>query len=273
MSPVAEADGAISEAVDTASVTPAASLVGGPLPGLEASMLAVEMAKAYRRMVEHYRRSYQRSPPEAAALTDELSSATPTCIDRILTTPDEEITWFDLHRLAEKDPALAAQRWKEVRQAATDEVQAKVRAAQALEGRSGDAWQRAQFFALCRELEQGWQPRNGVERQLLDTMAQAQTAFLYWLTVMTQYTSLPVGTAAKEEGTWVPPRVSEAEAIDKAAAMVDRFNRIFLRTLRALRDLRRYTPHTVVVQNAGQVNVGRQQVNMAEPCSRTKTRH
>jgi hypothetical protein len=40
--------------------------------------------------------------------------------------------------------------------------------------------------------------------------------------------------------------------------MVDRFNRIFLRTLRALRDLRKHAP-TVVVQNAGQVNVGEQQ--------------
>jgi hypothetical protein len=43
--------------------------------------------------------------------------------------------------------------------------------------------------------------------------------------------------------------------------MVDRFNRIFLRTLRALRDLRRYTP-AVIVQNAGQVNIGEQQVNV-----------
>ena len=43
--------------------------------------------------------------------------------------------------------------------------------------------------------------------------------------------------------------------------MADRFNRLFLRTLRALRDLRRYAP-PVIVQNAGQVNVGAQQVNV-----------
>jgi hypothetical protein len=46
--------------------------------------------------------------------------------------------------------------------------------------------------------------------------------------------------------------------------MADRFNRMFLRTLRQMRDLRRYgTP--VVIQNAGQVNVaanGGQQVNV-----------
>ena len=58
--------------------------------------------------------------------------------------------------------------------------------------------------------------------------------------------------------------MDDAEAIEQAMAMGDRFNRIFLRTLRALRDLRRYAP-TVVVQNAGQVNVGGQQVNVAGP--------
>ena len=57
------------------------------------------------------------------------------------------------------------------------------------------------------------------------------------------------------------PRVSRAAAIEQPA-MVDRFNRLFLRTLRALRDLRRYAP-TVMVQHAAQVNIGGQQVNVA----------
>jgi hypothetical protein len=48
----------------------------------------------------------------------------------------------------------------------------------------------------------------------------------------------------------------------EATAMVDRYNKMFIRTLRALRDLRRYAP-SVVIQNAGQVNVGSQQVNVA----------
>jgi hypothetical protein len=67
---------------------------------------------------------------------------------------------------------------------------------------------------------------------------------------------------AREAGSWTPPRISDSEAIGQAAAMADRFNRMYMRTLRALRDLRRYAP-TVVVQNAGQVNVGGQQVNVA----------
>jgi hypothetical protein len=44
--------------------------------------------------------------------------------------------------------------------------------------------------------------------------------------------------------------------------MSKRFHRMFLRTLHALRDLRRYAG-PVIVQQAGQVNVGSQQVNVA----------
>ena len=45
--------------------------------------------------------------------------------------------------------------------------------------------------------------------------------------------------------------------------MMERFHKLFLRTLRALQDLRRHSP-PVIVQNAGQVNVGSRQVNVAQ---------
>ncbi len=48
-----------------------------------------------------------------------------------------------------------------------------------------------------------------------------------------------------------------------AAAMVDRFNQLFLRTLRQLRDLRRYSQQ-IVIHQPGQVNIGQQQVNAAQ---------
>src|SRR5262249_18554988 len=40
------------------------------------------------------------------------------------------------------------------------------------------------------------------------------------------------------------------------------FNRIFLRTLRAIRDLRRYGP-SVIAKKGGQLNLAEQQVNLA----------
>jgi hypothetical protein len=50
------------------------------------------------------------------------------------------------------------------------------------------------------------------------------------------------------------------QVIGRMAAMIERFNRLFVRDLRALRDLRRVA---VVVGNAGQVNVAENQVNVS----------
>jgi hypothetical protein len=55
--------------------------------------------------------------------------------------------------------------------------------------------------------------------------------------------------------------VGAAAAIDQAAAMVDRFSRLFSRALRDLRELRRSMP-PVVVQHANQVNLAQAQVNV-----------
>jgi hypothetical protein len=56
--------------------------------------------------------------------------------------------------------------------------------------------------------------------------------------------------------------VTDYQATEQAARMVERFHRLFLRTVRALQDLRRQAP-PVVVRRAAQVNIGQQQVNMA----------
>jgi hypothetical protein len=108
-------------------------------------------------------------------------------------------------------------------------------------------------------------PRNGIERQLIDTMALAQSSYFEWLETLACRTSLKSVSQKKldEEAPWIPPRVSEAEAVEQAAAMMDRFNKIFLRSLRALRDLRRYS-RPVIVQNAAQVNVGGQHLNVTK---------
>jgi hypothetical protein len=60
---------------------------------------------------------------------------------------------------------------------------------------------------------------------------------------------------------WLPPRVTEA--LEQAFGMAVRWNRLFLGTLRALQDLRRSAP-TAMIQNAGQVHIGGQQVNAAD---------
>ena len=112
------------------------------------------------------------------------------------------------------------------------------------------------------ELLDGWQPRNSVERLLVDTLMQVHWQYERWLEVLTGARHCRRFTVyeSKEEARWQPPRLTDSEAIEQAAAMVDRFHRIMVRTIRQLQNLRRNAP-VVRVQNAGQVNVGQQQVN------------
>ena len=58
-----------------------------------------------------------------------------------------------------------------------------------------------------------------------------------------------------------PPRVTDFEALEQAAVMVERFERLFHRALAAFHAQRRQVP--VIVRRAGQVNVGQnQQINL-----------
>jgi hypothetical protein len=52
-------------------------------------------------------------------------------------------------------------------------------------------------------------------------------------------------------------------AIDQATRLADGYDRRFLRTLRQLRDLRRYA-RPVIINNGGQENVANQQVKVAQ---------
>jgi hypothetical protein len=118
--------------------------------------------------------------------------------------------------------------------------------------------------ALREGFREEWQPRGGLEDALLDTLAQCQSAYLFWLGRLQVLTTTEASRQThqrNQERAWAPPRVTEAEAVEQAAAMVERFNRLFLRTARTLRELRRATP--VIVQGAGQVNVAERQVNLA----------
>jgi hypothetical protein len=67
----------------------------------------------------------------------------------------------------------------------------------------------------------------------------------------------------REHGYWNPPYAHEQEAVEHAAQMADRYLRAFQRTLRAMRDLRRYSSQ-VTINNPAQVNIatdGGHQVN------------
>jgi hypothetical protein len=228
----------------------------------EAGPLAREMQAAFARELHTFQEVYKESLDEARARA--RGPLPPHLRERLLKAPPEQLSWYELNQLAREDPDGAARRWEAIKQAARAELQTGHRAAQALEAVCRTPWQRARFLVLREELAREWQPRGGVEWQLIDTLAQAQTTWEFWLDFLTlraNITAQDERRDVRETGQRVAALVSDAEATDQAGAMAERFNKICLRTLRVLHDLRRQGPK-VLVKSAGQVNVGGQQVNL-----------
>jgi hypothetical protein len=210
-----------------------------PTPeALEAGMLARELAAAYREKVGRCKHELGLSTEEAVAKADEPSPV--SHLLRISLLPPEEVTWADCEELNRSSPEKALALWEEVKQAALEELGSGHRAGGTLLDRDPRAFELARFLAVRTELTEGWRPQNGVERLLLDQMAVAHSAVLDWMQKLAQQ--------ADDQGA------------EQAASMVDRFNKMFLRLLRGLCDLRK-VPMAVVVQNVGPVNVG-PQVNL-----------
>src|SRR5262249_11205733 len=155
---------------------------------------------------------------------------------RVLEGPPEQVDWPDLEALAEQDPEGALRHWEAIQEAARSELRTGHRAARVLEPGGGSCWGRARFLAVRAELAAAWQPRNGLERQLLDQLAQLQTLLERWqqiLVVRTRVSVMP-RPAPSGESRSETPQLSDAAALAEAAGMVERLHRLYLRTLRAL---------------------------------------
>jgi hypothetical protein len=114
------------------------------------------------------------------------------------------------------------------------------------------------------ELVESLRPRHAAELLLIDQMAVSQVQLWNWQATLAAYAEVAVpggqGNPRRRDAPG-PPRVSDAAALEQAAAMVERFQRLFHRALAALQAQRRQT--SVVVRRAGQVNVGHQQINVS----------
>ncbi len=220
----------------------------------EINAVADEMAKSYRNMVKYYMREYKMSPADAVHHVTERSNG--AWIEQIMETSARQLSWKQIADLEEHDPALALKKWQEVKAEMREYVQSGCLAADVLCDTS--PLERAKYSALLDSLCNDWQPRNGVEHVLMEQMALCLMRMLEWQRILSNW----MGWLDQETEKEQMPRISTDAAIGRATEMIDRFNRMFLRTLRSLRDLRRYN-NPVIVQNAGQVNVGGQQINVA----------
>jgi hypothetical protein len=205
--------------------------------------------------------------------------------DEIMKYPLHQISLENLHLLHGLAPRVAEYLWEDIKAEGRSEFESGHLAARTMlpTGYMKRAWDVARYLGVRESFIDEWQPRGGIELSMIDMIAQSFFQNQYWMEQMI----LRSQTKPREEhpdyikwkswqpelgnekswetGYWFPHYVHEQEAIEYAAKMADRFNRIYLRTLRQLRDLRRYSP--VTINNPSQVNIasdGGQQINVAK---------
>ena len=237
--------------------------------------LARDLAAAYKHMAAFYHDQLDLSGPEADARARGLDYSDQGAAEdraRIMERPPDQVSWFDLNRLIERNPDDMIAVWAKIKAQAREELASGFRTAHALDWNSRP-WQQARFLAIRASFRAGTPPRNGIESALLDTAAEAFGDYLELTEQFHMQISSEVETEQhrlEREGGWTPPRLSMAEAIEQSSKLAERAHTRFLRTVKMLHELRRLTP-TVYVGNAGQINVGHQQVNVTAPASTEQT--
>lgn len=196
----------------------------------------------------------------------------------------DQVSWNELGNLMEHEPEQARELWLAVKGAARDELTSGVRAAKALESgmpSGNQPWQRARYLAIVDALRTDLHPRGGLEELLIQRMASTYSLCLHWQQEAIRREDYEVfqGDAAirqerrdmtarqkerqRMEYGYLPPRQAQAEAIQEACLMSERYERAFLRLVREFRNLRR-TFNSLIVAG-GTVNIadgGPQQVNV-----------
>ncbi len=248
--------------------------MGDDQVGAELAASQRELVATITRQIDYYVAGYGLAPTEAAAKALDLGLNVPE--DR----PPDQISWFDLTTLLEADPERGRALWGSVKAAAQEELATGIRSARSVEAQvGGRPFERAQILAIASALRSALVPRDGLEELLIHQMACAYELHLRWQQVAVQRGETEawhgerdrrrelerMSPAQREryeamEG-WVPPRLSDAEAIELAVMIAERYQRSFLRLLTAFRETRRLVGTLVVA--GGQVNIGEQQVNVA----------
>jgi hypothetical protein len=205
-------------------------------------------------------------------------------LNNLLSIPIDRIGFADLLELHGDSPASAANLWEMIKREAQNEFESGHRAADVFEPADYmcDAWNRASYLGLRESLCEEWQPQGGIELTMIDAIAQSWLQLQFWIKESVKRST----TEPRQEdydfhkwkewnrkidakqwghGHWDIPFVSEQSAVEHAAQMADRWQRMYFRAIRSLRDWRRYTPQ-VTINNPNQVNIaadGGRQVNIS----------
>jgi len=192
-------------------------------------------------------------------------------LDHALNAAPEDLSWSILGELEDSEPGSFAALWEQTKQFARDELESGQRATAVACGQDSPL-NRARFLVLREKYIDEWQPRNVLERQLIDAICQAQTIREHWMTLATErvVTECMVERFTVElHGKRREHIIDGTESAREAREEAERWDRVFLRSIRALRDLRRYT--AVIVNNqGGQVNVATHQSRQTNVVKKVK---
>ena len=231
----------------------------------ETRQVLMEAARSFIGTIEFYKSAFGGGKPHDEAVKEALQ-----CHewrrDYVEGLSVEEITWGHMSAVGEVNIEDGLKLWTRVREAANDELESGKRGAK-VAGDNTTPYSLAQYLAIRDSFADQWKPQGGIESSMVEMLAISYSLQMYWSTVaheraMRTHDAQRDQVKRFESSGWKSPYQSEADAVDQAHRLADGYNRQFLRVLRQLRDLRRYTP--VVIQNAQQVNVGNQQLNVSQ---------
>ncbi len=225
-----------------------------------------EMTRAFIASIDFYKADYGGSHPHDEAVKEMLST-NEWRREYVEGLHPEKVDWSHLSAIAEVDVNDSLELWERLRETADDELESGKRAA-AIVGSRKEPYALAQFLAIRNSFADQWQPNGGIESAMIDMMTIAFSLQMYWSATAHQrsveiHNNQEKELARYENKGWKSPYQYEAGAIDQAYKLADSYNRQFLRVLRQLRDLRRYSP-VIIQNNGGQVNIGEQQVNVKQ---------
>jgi hypothetical protein len=205
-------------------------------PASEDRDLAQEVGLSFGQLVAGYVEHFGLTPEEARARVLDTAGQ----VDRIQSSPPDQVSWMDLHTLERDTPGEGQAKWEAMKAAARGELRNGHRAARVLEGAENRCWDRARFLALRGELVDSVRPRTAIEVMLVDQLALWQSQLLEWQETVATYSALQGGRSARRRGG-IPelPRLSDAEAIDRAMRTVERLHRLYHQTLKTLQALGR----------------------------------
>lgn len=230
----------------------------------EVNFLARRLYKQYYELVEFYKKYEKLSTSDAIAKAE--SRPHELYLAELRTRPLEQFSWWDINSLNDQHAELATAIWQDLKAAARDDLSSGQYALSHVVEKS--PYENALYLAVRDAFREQWKPQNGGEQLLVDQLTQMYCEYLFWLHRLEVRTNIDrdyEDAKVKSNGKWKPSMDygTTPEWLEATSNMVERFHRLFLRTLRALRDLRRWNVN-VNINNSGQVNIGQEQINRVE---------